>query len=181
MSWGEVAFDADLAASVLWDLVGAPALYAGDVELGKSAGGHGVMIAAKNRTGYAGASCSGFGSIVPNASAGVAQLSTRRGRWLSFAAMTLSSSRVNVDRSAFLCRDWRSSRFVFSFVPRCQGWCGAQKNTGIDSAVVITAWRAISPPRAPVNERRRCVGRHPLCGINARATTSGLVPSFPRN
>jgi len=43
---GVVAFDADLAASVLWDLVGAPALYAGDVELGKSAGGHGVMIAA---------------------------------------------------------------------------------------------------------------------------------------
>jgi len=84
MSWGDVAFDTDLAASVPWDLVGAPALYAGDVELGKSAGGHGVMIAAKNRTGYAGASCSGFGSVVPNALAGVAQLSTRRGRWLSF-------------------------------------------------------------------------------------------------
>ena len=40
MSWGDVAFDADLVANVLWDLVGAPALYAGDVELGKSAGGH---------------------------------------------------------------------------------------------------------------------------------------------
>ena len=119
---GVVAFDADLAASVLWDLVGAPALYAGDVELGKSAGGHGVMIAAKNRTGYAGASCSGFGSIVPNASAGVAQSSTRRGRWLSFAATALSSSRVNADRSAFLCRYRRSSRFVFSLVPHCQGW-----------------------------------------------------------
>ncbi len=79
MSWGEVAFDADLAASVLWDLIGAPALYAGDVELGKSAGGDAVMIAAKNRTGYAGASCSGFGSVVPNALAGVAQLSIRRG------------------------------------------------------------------------------------------------------
>src|SRR6476661_2665625 len=101
MSWGDVAFDRDLAASVLWDLPGAPTLYAGDVELGKSAGGHGVMIAAKNRTGYAGASCGGFGSVVPNALAGVAQLSTRRGRWLSFAAMTLSSSWVNVDRSAF--------------------------------------------------------------------------------
>ena len=54
MSWGEVAFDADLATSVLWDLVGAPALYAGDVEFGKSAGGHAVMLAAQNRTGYAG-------------------------------------------------------------------------------------------------------------------------------
>ena len=80
MSWGEVAFDANLATGVLWDLLGAPALYAGDVELGKSAGGHAAMIAAQNRTGYAGASCSGFGSVAPNASAGVTQLSTRRGR-----------------------------------------------------------------------------------------------------
>jgi len=70
MSWGDIAFEADLATSVFGDLVGAPALYAGDVELGKSAGGHGVMIAAKNRTGYAGASCGGFGSVVPNALAG---------------------------------------------------------------------------------------------------------------
>ena len=46
MSWGDIAFEADLATSVFGDLVGAPALYAGDVELGKSAGGHGVMIAA---------------------------------------------------------------------------------------------------------------------------------------
>jgi hypothetical protein len=38
MSWGDVAFDADLAADVLGDLVGAPALYTRDVELGKSAG-----------------------------------------------------------------------------------------------------------------------------------------------
>ena len=98
-SWGEVAFDADLATSVLWDLVGAPVLYAGDVELGESTGGHAVMIAAQNRTGYTGASRSGLGSVVPNASAGVAQLSTRRGRWLSLAAMTLSSCWVNLARS----------------------------------------------------------------------------------
>ena len=39
MSWGDVAFDADLVANVLGDLAGAPALYAGDVELGKSASG----------------------------------------------------------------------------------------------------------------------------------------------
>ena len=37
MPWGDVAFDADLAANVLGDLVGTPTLYAGDVELGKSA------------------------------------------------------------------------------------------------------------------------------------------------
>jgi hypothetical protein len=53
MPWGNVAFDADLAAYSLGDLGGAPALHAGDVELGKSAGGHAVMIAAENRTGYA--------------------------------------------------------------------------------------------------------------------------------
>ena len=89
-----------------------------DVELGESAG-HGAMIAAENFTGYASASCSGFGSVVPNASARVAQLSTRRGRWLSLAAMTLSSSLVNVDRSAFLCRYLRSNWLMFSLVPRC--------------------------------------------------------------
>ena len=37
MLWCDVAFDADLAANVLGDLVGAPALDAGDVELVKSA------------------------------------------------------------------------------------------------------------------------------------------------
>ena len=51
MSWGDVTFDADLVANVLGDPAGAPTLHAGDVELGKSAGGHLVMIAAENRTG----------------------------------------------------------------------------------------------------------------------------------
>ena len=37
MSWGYVAFDANFFASVLWDLVGTPALHAGDVELRKCA------------------------------------------------------------------------------------------------------------------------------------------------
>ena len=50
MPWGNVAFDADLAADVLGDLVGASALDAGDVELRRSAGGHVVMIAASNCT-----------------------------------------------------------------------------------------------------------------------------------
>jgi hypothetical protein len=47
MSWRDVAFDADLVANVLGDLARAPALHAGDVELGKSANGHRVMIAAQ--------------------------------------------------------------------------------------------------------------------------------------
>jgi hypothetical protein len=45
MPWGDVAFDTDLAAKVLWDLAGAPALDAGDVEVRESSGAHGVMIA----------------------------------------------------------------------------------------------------------------------------------------
>jgi hypothetical protein len=52
---------------VLRDLVGAPALDAGDVELRKSTGAHVVMIAAPNRTGYAGASSIGCGWAAPNA------------------------------------------------------------------------------------------------------------------
>jgi hypothetical protein len=51
MPWGDVAFDADLVANVLGNLAGAPTLHTGDVELGKSASSHLVMIAAENRTG----------------------------------------------------------------------------------------------------------------------------------
>ena len=47
MSWGDVTFDADLVANVLGDLDRAPALHAGNVELGKSASGHLAMIAAE--------------------------------------------------------------------------------------------------------------------------------------
>jgi hypothetical protein len=56
MSCGDVAFDADLAADVLGNLVGAPTLDAGDVKLRKPAVGHVAMIAAQSRIGYAGAS-----------------------------------------------------------------------------------------------------------------------------
>ena len=48
--WGDVTFDADLVANVFRDLDRAPALHAGNVELGKSASGHLAMIAAENRT-----------------------------------------------------------------------------------------------------------------------------------
>jgi hypothetical protein len=44
MPWCDVAFDANLIANVLGNLARAPALHAGDVELGKSTG-HRVMIA----------------------------------------------------------------------------------------------------------------------------------------
>jgi hypothetical protein len=48
---GVVAVVFQVFASVLGDLAGAPTLHAGDVELGKSASSHLVMIAALNRVG----------------------------------------------------------------------------------------------------------------------------------
>jgi hypothetical protein len=92
-----------------------------NVKLWKPAVGHVAMIAAHSRIGYAGASSAVCWSL-SKASAGVIQPSTRRGRWLSLAATELSWSWLNLPRSAFLCRYWRSSRLVFSLVPRCQGW-----------------------------------------------------------
>ena len=48
MPWRDIAFDTDLAAKVLWDLAGAPALDPGDVDVRKSCGAHRVMIAVGN-------------------------------------------------------------------------------------------------------------------------------------
>ena len=53
MSLRDVTFDANLVANVFRDLAGAPALHAGDVELGKSASSHLVMIAAEKPTAQA--------------------------------------------------------------------------------------------------------------------------------
>jgi hypothetical protein len=114
------AFDADLAADALGSLAGTPTLDAGHVKLWKPAVGHVAMIAAHSRIGYAGASIPVCWTL-SKASAGVVQPSTRRGRWLSLAATELSWSWLNLPTSAFLCRYWRSSRLVFSLVPRCQG------------------------------------------------------------
>ncbi len=66
---------------------------------------------------------------------------------------------------------------VFSLVPRCQGWCGSQKNTGIDNAAVMVAWLAISRPRSQVSDLRTWVGSVPICLITAAATVSALYPS----
>jgi hypothetical protein len=49
MPCGDVAFDVDLAAEVLGNLVCAPTLDAGDVKLRKAAVGHMAMIAAQGR------------------------------------------------------------------------------------------------------------------------------------
>ena len=80
------------------------------------AGGHGHDRSREPHR-YAGRSSIGVGSVVPNASAGVAHPSARCGRWLTLAATELSVSWVSVDRSAFLYRYWCSSRLVFSWVP----------------------------------------------------------------
>jgi hypothetical protein len=79
MPCGDVAFDPDLAADVLGNLIGAPTLDASDVKPGKAALGHAAMIAAWGSSGYAGAS-SAVCLNLSNASAGVTQPSTRRGR-----------------------------------------------------------------------------------------------------
>jgi len=61
MAGGDIALDADLAAQPLGDLGGAPPLHASDVELGKSAAGHGrhdrhpgSAVATRAATGPAG-------------------------------------------------------------------------------------------------------------------------------
>ena len=48
----------------------------------------------------------------------------------------------------------RSSRVVFSLVPRCHGRCGSQKNTGSASAAAIAECCAISPPRTQATTPR---------------------------
>ena len=47
---------------------------------------------------------------------------------------------------------------VFSFVPRCQGEWGSQKNTGMPVSVVNFACWAISRPWSQVRERFSSVG-----------------------
>ena len=79
MPCGDVAFDPDLAADVLGNLIGAPTLDASDVKLRKPALGHVAMIAAWSGSGYASAS-GAVSWTLSNASAGVIQPSTRRGR-----------------------------------------------------------------------------------------------------
>ena len=80
--------------------------------------------------------CEGFGvlgfrwwsrRVVRIVRAGVCQSRVMRGRSLRSAAMSSRSSWVWQDRSVPLGRNWRTSPFQFSLLPRCQGECGSQK------------------------------------------------------
>ena len=51
-----------------------------------------------------------------------------------------------------------SSRLVFSFVPRCQGECGSQKNSFVSNAIWMRSYSASSVPRSQVIDRRKCSG-----------------------
>jgi hypothetical protein len=68
MPWGNVAFDADLAAQVVGDLAGAAALHARDVERGKAGAGH---------NGHDRGLCQGY--AVRRSGVGAAKLNTSAG------------------------------------------------------------------------------------------------------
>src|SRR5271163_4599405 len=76
------------------------------------------------------------------------------------------------DRSVPRGKYCRSSRLVFSFVPRCQGLCGSQKYTFTLVATVKVLCLAISSPRFHVNDRRRDVGSLRICRLNAATTAA---------
>jgi hypothetical protein len=65
----------------------------------------------------------------PSASAGVLQASVLRGLVLSASATAARASMLCGLRSVPFGKYCRSSPFVFSFVPRCQGLWGSQKYT----------------------------------------------------
>ena len=119
---------------------------------------------------------------MPNALAGVAQLSTRRGRWLSFRGDDVElvlGERGQVGVLVQVSAQQPVRVLVGTALPgvAARGGAGSQKNTGIDSAVVITACRTISQPRSQVNERRSRVGSRPVWSISAAATASAVFPS----
>jgi transposase len=66
-------------------------------------------------------------NIASNLAAGVSNPSRLRGRVLSFAATTSRSSWVKYFIVSPFGKYWRSSPFVFSFVPRCHGLLGSAK------------------------------------------------------
>ena len=62
-----------------------------------------------------------------SSSAGERKPNVFRGRWFSRSAILFRSACEQLDRSVPFGKYCRRRRFVFSFVPRCQGLCGSQK------------------------------------------------------
>src|SRR3954451_6279098 len=73
------------------------------------------------------------------AMAGVLRSRVGRGLALRLAATLARSAAVCTDRSLPLANQWRSSRLVFSLVPRCQGECGSQKYRVVFNAIWMSA------------------------------------------
>ena len=85
-------------------------------------------------------------STASRASAGVRQSSVLRGLALSAAATAARSPALCAARSVPFGKYWRSSPFVFSFVPRCHGLCGSQKYTCRPVSIRSRGCSVISAP-----------------------------------
>ena len=85
------------------------------------------------------------GNAVSRGCAGVMKSRVFRGRPLSSAAMASSSSWVRSAKRYLRGRYWRNRPLVFSWVPRCPGLRGSQKNTGTPLATSIGALICVSP------------------------------------
>ena len=74
----------------------------------------------------------------------------------------------------------RSSPLVFSFVPRCHGLCGSQKQTATLVSIHSRACWAISVPWSQVSDRRSCSGKLVILARNRVAHRPGVVPGQRR-
>ena len=110
-------------------------------------------------------------------SEGVLQLRVFRGRRLSVAATAAMSRALCLLRSVPLGKYWRSRPLVFSFVDRCHGLRGSQKNTCSPLSIRSRACWAISAPWSQVSDRRSCSGSVAIVEVIASRTASAPCPA----
>ena len=110
-------------------------------------------------------------------SEGVLQLRVFRGRRLSVAATAAMSRALCLLRSVPLGKYWRSRPLVFSFVARCHGLRGSQKNTCSPLSIRSRACWAISAPWSQVSDRRSCSGSVAIVEVIASRTASAPCPA----
>src|SRR3954454_2589977 len=111
------------------------------------------------------------------ASAGVLQPRVFRGLLLRAIATAARSSALCTLRSVPFGKYWRSSPLVFSFVPRCHGLWGSQKETATPASIRSWACWAISAPRSHVSDRRSCSGKVVIVRAIAPRTASAPCPA----